>query len=187
MAVIEAIATTYLEADATTVTFSSLGSYEHLQVVMSTKTTRAAGTYGMHDEPTLRFNSRSGANDYAYHTMQGLISAANVITAATATKMNFAVTTTTNTSDMATYGVAVLDILDYRNTSKNTSVLCHNGAATSVSATYIPAVRVTSGLYYGGTSGVGTEAITSISFISGASADYARGSVFTLYGLNSAN
>ena len=185
MAVIEAIATTYLEADATTVTFSSLGSYEHLRVSLSTKTTRAAGTYGMHDEPTLRFNSRSGANDYAYHTMQGLITTENVITAATATKMNFAVTTTTNTSNMATYGVAVLDILDYRNTSKNTTILCHNGAPTSVSATYVPAVRFTSGLYYGGTSGAGTEAISSISFISGASADYARGSVFTLYGLNS--
>ena len=184
MAVIEAIATTYLEADATTVTFSSLPqTYEHLQVLLSTKTTRAAGTYGQHDEPTLRFESRAGANDYAYHRFAGQITSASTNSVATATKMNFAVTTTTNTSNMATYGVAVLDIFDYSSTSKNTTILCTNGTATAVSDTYIPQVRSTSGVYYGGTSGAGTEAITSISFISGASADYARGSVFTVYGI----
>jgi hypothetical protein len=38
MAVIEAIATTYLEADASSVTFSSLGSYEHLQLRINART-----------------------------------------------------------------------------------------------------------------------------------------------------
>ena len=43
MAIIEAIATTYLEADAASVTFSSIpATYEHLQLRMTTRCTTAS-------------------------------------------------------------------------------------------------------------------------------------------------
>ena len=67
MAVIEAIATTYLEADAASVTFSSLGSYEHLQLRISAKSDRSA-TYA-NDDIELTFNG-AGSN-YSYHRMMG--------------------------------------------------------------------------------------------------------------------
>ena len=64
MAVIEAIATTYLEADAASVTFSTLGSYEHLQIRMSTRST----VDDLHDMVKINLNSDTGSN-YSRHYM----------------------------------------------------------------------------------------------------------------------
>ena len=45
MAVIEAIKTTYLEADVVTVTMSGIpGTYEHLQLRISARSTRTSST-----------------------------------------------------------------------------------------------------------------------------------------------
>ena len=66
MAVIEAIATVYLEADAASVTFSSLGSYEHLQLRCHARTDRAFSV----DRLRVRLNADTGTN-YSNHRMYG--------------------------------------------------------------------------------------------------------------------
>jgi len=171
MAAIEAIATTYLEADATSVTFSSLGSYEHLQIRASLKTSRAAS---VHDALRVTFNSDTG-NNYSYHWMMGdsTNETAGHLAGGRLDLQQFtAEGTTTPASEFCT---TIVDILDYRNASKNTSVMyaCGFGGAS------FPRVTFGDGLWDD------TAAVTSIILDQESSPNFVRGSVFTLYGLNS--
>jgi len=173
MAVIEAIATTYLEADAASVTFSSLGSYEHLQLRMNLRTVRANN----HETIGIRFNGDT-ANNYSTHRMYGT----NTSTAAgpeTATDRAYAAgqMVTATMQPRTVYGSAIVDILDYRNTSKNTTLMFLSG---EVGTSADPYLTFGSGLWDA------TAAVTSLLlYPANGSAGFARGSEFTLYGLNS--
>jgi len=165
MAVIEAIATTYLEADAASVTFSSLGSYEHLQLRMSVRTDRFD-----HDMVRINFNSDTGAN-YSRHYMRGYASSTQ---AGADTAQNYSRGGWIPGADMdaADYGTTIVDILDYKDDgNKNTTLNWLVGAATDGN------VYLVSGLWDN------TDDVTSIVLVPHNGSNFVRGSEFTLYGI----
>jgi|TARA_R110002051_G_scaffold313630_2_gene389867 hypothetical protein len=175
MAVIEAISTTYLEADAASVTFSSIPStYEHLQLRVSSHDSYDAGT----DILYARFNSDSGTN-YSYHFMEGYSSSTN---GGGGINQTYAWLGTIEGSYGATlastYGGVIVDILDYANTNKNTTT-------QSISGVVDP--RPTNNVAMRSSLWDDTSAVTQIDLygIIYAGGGFVRGTTFTLYGLNS--
>jgi len=176
MAVIEAIATTYLEVDTASVTFSSLGSYEHLQLRISSKSDREY----QWDPIAIVFNSDTGAN-YTYHSLYGEGSVENV---GGSTGLTKTLTIDGTTGDMGPstpdYGATIMDIYDYRNTNKNTTILCLNARLSyNTSFAWDSGVSTSSGFWDS------TAAVTSITLTVNNGTNFVRGSEFTLYGLNS--
>ena len=171
MAVIEAIATTYLEADAATVTFSGIpATYEHLQLRFSARedATGADGALG------LRFNGVGSG--YTYHRMSGSSSTASAGSSISQSAI-WLYWCTSGAYKATNYAGTVVDILDYGNGSKNTTIQSTMGLAAS---TGTPRVVSLSGMWDD------VAAVTSITLIVGFGSNIVRGSEFTLYGLNSA-
>jgi hypothetical protein len=171
MAVIEAIATTYLEADAASVTFSGIpATYEHLQLRFSA----AANTTGI-ITASLLFNADTTASNYYIHSMRGFASSTNGLATTGGAPTMFAFS---SAIPAASYNTAVVDILDYANSNKNTTTAGVRGAATDVD-TYGKYVEFVSGLW------MSTAVVSSVVFQAN-TGSFVRGSEFTLYGLNSA-
>jgi len=167
MAVIEAIETVYLEADAVSVTFSGIPStYEHLQLRMSGHT---------------NYGSRSGwttlngdSSNYMLHRMSGGSTSVAGWSYAGLSYIIGPYLTGTNAS-AAEYAPSIVDILDYANTNKNTTLM------------YTTYTQGGPDVFFGSAMWDNTAAITSITYTEGAGGSYVitRGSEFTLYGLNS--
>jgi hypothetical protein len=171
MAVIEAIETVYLEADATSVTFSGIPTtYEHLQLRLSCRSDRA----DMHDVLLLQFNSDTGtgATTYSSHWLDGTSSSA---TAGTSANSYFFIGWPVPASQRvaAQYGPMDIDILDYRNTNKNTTVMGTAGRGDG------------GRVEFGSMVWDSTAAVTSIVLDIAYGTNFVRGSEFTLYGLKS--
>ena len=166
MAVIEAIATTYLEADAASVTFSSIpATYEHLR--LSGNARYAAS--GALNNWLIEFNG-SGGTAYSTHTMQGYGSST---TAKRYTgSATIIISSQIHGEDMviAEYCPLVLEILDYANTNKNTTCTTFGNGQNRLG--------FGSGLWDS------TAAVNAIE-LSSAGGSLLRGSEFTLYGLKS--
>ena len=175
MAAIEAISTTYLEADAASVTFSSIpATYEHLQLRCSGRTDYS--TTNSYDSVYLRFNSDSTAS-YADHQMYAVQTTTGASGSTSQTGISKPFMFASVAPDSAMYGPVVCDILDYANGSKYTTVRgTANPANLNTSTGY---VVFASGLW------LSTTAVNAITLISLTSSDLVRGSEFTLYGLNS--
>ena len=175
MAVIEAIATTYLEADAASVTFSSLGSYEHLQIRVSGRHNNASGAGA---SIYIRFNGDTGSN-YSTHSMQAYNGANTGADAYTGQAYVYAGGRITGplTPSAANYGTSVIDVLDYRNGSKNTTMQQMSGVVDDYSGN--------SFLWFSSSLWDSTAAVTSI-LLYPPSGSFLRGTEMTLYGLNSA-
>ena len=175
MAVIEAIATTYLEADAASVTFSGIPStYEHLQLRMSLLCDRTATDNWY---VYMRFNSDSGAN-YSQHRMFANGGAGTTGAGNTGETAFWIPHLQTLGGAAANYGPYVIDVFDYASTNKNTTFSCLGGSG---------AESTMAGLFSGLWDD--TAALTTIWLAPDAAASapvWQRGSVFTLYGLNSA-
>ena len=169
MAVIEAIQTTYLEAEAASVTFSSLGSNEHLQLRISGRATHADDLQWLN----IRFNGDTGSN-YSYHHMMGFGSAIDAGGTASWTAMAPWRMAASNLN-ATEYDPMIIAILDYRNANKNTTMQGMAGYGFTHSTTY---VRFASGVWDN------TAAVTSI-VVYPQAGSWTRGSEFTLYGLNS--
>ena len=122
----EAIATTYLEADAASVTFSSLGSYEHLQIRGGAHTDAAGAGYNAF---YIQFNGDTGTN-YSVHYMRGYNGTNTAETAVTGYNYIFCGLEPGPGGDAQAYGTAIIDISDYRNTNKNTTISYIPGIAT---------------------------------------------------------
>ena len=173
MAVIEAIATTYVEADVASVTFSSLGSYEHLQLRCSIM----GGRDGSTNNTCLLLNGDTGTN-YSNHSM--FVSETTAYSQAYTGQASlgggsFNTTPSVSSENQSNFATGIFDILDYRNTDKNTTVACLF-AANLGSYNYL---YVSSGMWSD------TAAVTSITVIMNPTYNTARGSEITLYGLNS--
>ena len=188
MAIMEAIATTYAEADLAYVEFTGIGTdYEHLQLRASG---RAYATGVNNHWWQIRLQTSGGwhsSGDYSYHMIygSGTSVAANPNGAGTDPYFQFNgsigndTASTTNFSDRLTNASLVCDIFDYANTSKNTTVMALAGAPVPYSAT---GLGLNSGLL------AQTAAITGIRIAAynGAGAGSTlRGSVFSLYGIKS--
>ena len=171
MAVIEAIATTYLEADAASVTFSGIPTtYEHLQIRMS----GLLGDAGSIGAVYTRFNGDTTAGNYKGHMMRGFATTAQADGSAGGTLWSFLAEG--GGTNRASYSGLIMDILDYRNANKNTTTNTLKGHNLGGS-THPNMIDFSSMLW------LNTDAITSIAFTTGTS--FVRGSSFTLYGLNS--
>lgn len=164
-----ATATVGAGATATDVTFSSIPStYQHLQIRYLTRTnstvandTNAVG---------LQFNTDTN-NNYAAHLLYGTGASALASASASIARL-FAGYANSNNYSATNYTANVVDILDYKNTNKNTTVrtLCGNdgnGAGF---------VLLVSGLW------MNTNAVDSIKLFPTTSV-FAEYSHFALYGI----
>jgi len=165
MAIMEAIETVYLEADTASVTFSSVpATYEHLQI-RGTLRGASNGTLA------IQLNSDTGSN-YSRHQMYGAGSSASVNKNAGIAFMNIAYVSWASENNPI-YSTHTIDLLDYANTNKNTSVCSSWGFANDQ-------VSFNSQLWDD------TSAVSTIKlYEAGAGANFVRGSEFTLYGIKS--
>ncbi len=175
MAVIEAISTTYLEADAASVTFSSIPTtYEHLQLRVSAHTAKASSPY---DTIFVRLNGySSGLYTFRQMWVQGNnTSSASVSAGVTGA---WPIQAAGESADRGYYGTAVVDIYDYRNSVKRPVLKGRTqGGLIGEASTYL---ADGSGMFYY------QQAVTSITVISSSGNNMMRGSAVSLYGLNSA-
>ena len=174
MAVIEAIATTYLEADAASVTFEDIpASYEHLQIRMHLKSERSNSDV---DGLQVDFNDDGHPSTaYSYHWMRGSSATASAGGLASGRlRLQNMIAAQGGVTDAANFSTVILDILDYRNANKNTTVMALMGSTGNWST-----VSFESGLWDN------TDAVTKILLDQVNGPNFMRGSEFTLYGLNS--
>jgi hypothetical protein len=167
----ESIATSTVGAGgASSITFSSIPStYTHLQIRTMVKTNE--GTTGA-TNIEMRFNSDTAGNytrHYLFGTGSSVIAGgnggANLLTTGSAAQSGVA----------NTFGVTVIDILDYANTNKYKTMRSLSGVNQNTSG---------SNFIWGVQSGVwlNTSAITSISLFSNSS-NLSQYSSFALYGI----
>jgi hypothetical protein len=128
-------------------TFSNIPqTFTHLQLRMYLRDTSAANP----SDSFLRFNGDTGSN-YAYHYLRGN---GSTVTSVGFTSQGYIVTSYVPGSTQLTnnYGCLIVDILDYTNTNKNTTVRTIGGYDNNGSGI----VSLSSGLW------LNTAAITSI-------------------------
>lgn len=161
----ESIATATGTGSSGTITFSSIPStYKHLQV--RTLANDASG-----NQLTMQFNSDTGSN-YSYHRLQGTGATVAGAGGANQTQISFVGYAPYTTS---TYGISIIDIIDYANTSKYKTSRTLMGYDINGGGL----VLLGSGLW------MNTAAINSIS-ISTSGANFTTASRFALYGIKGA-
>ena len=164
--------TTTLSTSASSVTFSGLGAYsdyKHLQVRALFKS-NDAGTIA--NALNIRFNSDSGSN-YAWHALQG--TGSSVIALGSDSRPEIAIQNAVPDASSGTsngFGPGVFDILDFSNSSKNTTLRALVG---------FPDGRIRVGL----SSGLwnDTSSVTSIDFSVAGSFNFVSGTRFSLIGV----
>jgi len=177
MAVMEAIATTYLEATSAAVEFTGIPqTYEHLQLRVSARDDGAGSDYS---EVTLQFGPVGDVIDtgasYYNAEMRGSNTATSAEKPAATNRVRCTFISAPN-ADSAQFGAGIIDILDYASTIKTKEALWYGG--TGFAPTY-PWVAMGCGLWNG------TGAIDKMSIAGYAHGSLLRGSEFTLYGWNS--
>jgi hypothetical protein len=169
----ESIATTTLGSSAASITFSSIPStYQHLQIrFMSTPT----GTTASDEVLYMTFNSVAGTS-YTYHEIwgNGASVTANGVDSLPYTRFIGQSDLTVGSDDA--FCVGVIDIHDYKSTSKNKTVRVFSGYDNNGGGR----VNLSSGLFNN------TGAISTIKIERSGSTNMAAGSVFSLYGIKGA-
>jgi hypothetical protein len=166
------IATTTLNSNQTTITFSSIPStYKHLQLRILARTNRASNTQA---NCLIEINSDSGSNYYPYHSIDGDgASATASANGSTGTNINVnRLSGSTATANI--YGAIIVDFLDYQNTNKYKTTRSIGGVDFNGSG----AINFSSGLWMS-TSAINRLDITTIS----GTADFIQYSSFALYGI----
>ena len=170
----DSIATTTVGAGgASTITFSSIPqTYTHLQIRGISRNNSGGGANDFGGQ--LRFNSDSG-NNYNGHTLYGTGSSAAAYAFGQGT-FAYAFDTSGSAATSNAFSVSVIDILDYANTNKNTT-LRQLGGYDGNDTNGI--VRLMSAVW------MNTAAVTSITLDTGGY-NFAQYSQFALYGIKSA-
>jgi hypothetical protein len=167
------IATTTLNVDASSITFSSIPqNYTHLQLRLSTKTNRSnAGI----DDMVMRFNSDSGTN-YSIH---GIYEYSGVYSFGNANTNYLTVQGASSTNTVANVlGVSIIDLLDYSITNKFKTVRILSGTNNNVtSGTNLGITAFNSGNWRN------TAAVTSITLTPATGTSYVQYSSASLYGI----
>ena len=159
--------TTTLGSSASSVTFTGLGSYSdyaHLQIRMVSRGDKASNAADL----LMQINADTGSN-YAWHTLRADGSNVSPFARDTKTELDIGYVAGGN-STASSFSASVLDILDFSNSSKNTTIRTLNGVSNEW--TYI---RLTSGLWNN------TNAVTSLQFFADAG-NLVSGSRFSLFG-----
>ena len=185
MAVIEAISTTYLEADTTLIEWTSIPStYEHLQIRASLRD-QGTGTYS---RIMMRFGTGGGAVDATSgnYSEQNIYAYSSVAKSAsgTATHAFGYGLTADDTNPMvpsAAVAIAIINVFDYADTARTTTFFSQGG--TYVSEDYATTYAFQA---WGGGLWTNTAAIDRVAIVAQAP-PYKRGSYATLYGIKAAN
>jgi len=174
MAVIEAIETVYLELDTASVTFDSLSGYEHLQIRVSGRH-NSAGSGGR--TIYLRFNGDTGSN-YSSESIQGYNGANTGADRYAGQAYVYAGGRLTGplTPAAENYGVSIINIPDYANANKNTSMNQMSGTTLGYSSGTFT--------WFGGSVWDNTAALTSVLLYPEAGS-FVRGTTISLYGIKS--
>ena len=166
------LAAVTLSASASSITFTGIPSgYKHLQVRGLVRSARASAA----DDMLMTINSDTGSN-YAWHSLQGDGSAAatnGLASQANIHVMRNNLPSSTTASNM--FGVIVVDILDYANTSKYKTTRTLMGGEFNGGTTGY--VGLMSGLWQN------TNAITSLTFQEETGANLVQYSQLALYGV----
>jgi hypothetical protein len=157
---------------AADVTFTSIpATYTHLQIRGFARTSRA--TFGV-DALRYQLNADTGSN-YSWHHLRGDGSATEASAGTSISYMESQRILGTTTG--ASFGALVMDILDYKDTNKYTTVRVLGGVDVNGTVGGIGgAVMITSGNWRN------TNAVTSIKLY-GDAANFAEYSQFALYGI----
>jgi hypothetical protein len=151
------IATTTLGSAQNTITFSSIaGTYTDLVVIYS-------GSSTVSDFFSIRFNGDTGSN-YSLTDLYGTGSSANSARFSNQTKIS--------RNEAVGQSNAIINIMNYSNTTTYKTVLTRSNSAADAAFAVVGLWR-------------NTAAITSVSLIHDG-ANFATGSMFTLYGIASA-
>ena len=172
----DSIATTTVGAGgASSITFSSIPStYTHLQV---RGIARVSASNSSENNIVASFNSDTTGTNYYTHILDGDGATASVGALQLSTFYAAFGFGLGNTSTANTFATSVIDILDYANTSKNTTVRHLTGADKNGSGI----IRFGSSLWNN------TAAITSITIAPRAAGDFVQYSSFALYGIKGGN
>lgn len=150
-------------------------TYTHLQVRALVRGNRTPVTY---DNFNLRFNTDTG-NNYSWHTFYGDGRSSAVNAEGSASSNAIPVANIPGSASLTnSFGVAIIDVLDYANANKNTVLRSLNGYesnATGWGGIY-SSVCIFSGAWYN------TAAVTSITLIP-ANSPFQEFSQFALYGV----
>ena len=166
----ESIATTTVgSGGSSTITFSSIPStYKHLQIRILARSNKAADVT---DYLKLRYNSDSGAN-YSVHLLYGNGSSVTALGFASQNE-NWIQRVSGAGATASVFGTAVVDILDYANTSKYKTMRNLGGIDNNGSGL----------VYLASGSWQNTAAISSISITAGDGTSLDQYSSFALYGI----
>ena len=161
--------TQVLSSSASSVTFTGLGSYsdyKHLQLrVIASHNSASPSSF------RVQFNSDTG-NNYARHALAGQ---ASVVSSSASTGQDEMAGGSLASNTANTFAPTILDILDFSDTSKNTTIKALSGTQDGT-----PIVILRSGLY------INTNAVTSIEIDSFSGVNLLTGSRFSLYGTKAA-
>ena len=181
MAVVEAIATTYLEADASNIQWDNIpDTYEHLEIRATLQANHYSVAVGA---GTLFLNGEAnGGNYYARHMLRGNKSVVNTNNSATHNHASFFQSRLLQEE----YGVMHAFILDYANPNKLTTVQL-NGGLPGGHTSREPYVWFGQLLFWEDSGS--DDAKDAVDWISlrNPGASFTRGSSATLYGWNSGN
>ena len=161
-------AVTVPSGGAASITFSGIPqTYSHLQI----RAMYRSSVVGSEDSVIMRFNGDTASN-YSHHFLFGNGSTANAAaTSSTSYIYPWAVPGSTFLSN--SFGIQVIDILDYASVTKNKTTRTLAGYDDNSTGGRI---ALTSGAWYN------TSAVTSVSITAG-SANIAQHSSFALYGI----
>lgn len=161
----ESIATA--SPNGTSVTFDNIPqTYQHLQIRVLGKRNVSADNSSMF----MTLNNVATGTPYDYHYLQGDGSSVSASGQASANFILIQEVLTGNTANANTFGVTIIDIHDYANTSKNTTIRAIGGNDRNGAGH----ITLNSALYRS------TNAITRIDF---GTITYTAGTVFALYGI----
>ncbi len=171
----ESIATVSLSSAASNITFSSIpATYKHLQIRGLARSSNIYYNAGI----LLRLNGDSGSN-YSRHRFEGYGETA-LGQDGTASATNTQLTASTGGASLSNnFGVFVLEILDYYNTNKNTTMRCLTGYDNNGngSGNDRGVIQINSSVWDN------TSAVNSIVFTLNDSSNFVSGSKFALYGI----
>ena len=165
----DSLATVTLSSATATIVFAGIPSgYKHLQIRALQKSD-FTGT-GMTLETFMAFNSDTTSGNYKGHYLYGNGSTANAGVSTFQSGIEYGFTPRTSPSD--TFGVAVIDVLDYQNTNKYKTVRSLSGGDGNGAG----AVGLWSSVW------MNTGAITSITLLP-YSSNWTQYSQFALFGV----
>lgn len=178
----DSLGSVYVSTATSTITFSSIPqTYQHLQIRHIARNTNASTSGNMY----MRFNGDTG-NNYVSHRLEGYNTGVGSGGGTTQAAFTVAGLMTGASSISGAYGMGVLDILDYTNTSKHKTIKTISGYDNNGNGSagndqgYI---NVNSGVWFKAGSGVTSDAVTSITITINGGGNFDVYTQFSLYGV----